>query len=99
MNDTGTTAANTTAADTTAAETTVRTGGCGCGGHHGAGHGGGHHGGHQHGGSHQPGLPQDLAAGRRDLGLTSARPGEGTDPETLANQGPRPGGGCACGRH
>jgi hypothetical protein len=59
---------------------------CGCGEGHG-----GHHG-HGHGAS------VDLG-GRRSLGLTSARPGEGTDPAVLAEQGPRPGGGCACGRH
>lgn len=62
---------------------------CACGGH---GHGGGH-------GHAAPAGPRDLTEGRRDLGLTSARPGEGTDPATLAEQGPRAGGGCACGRH
>lgn len=81
---------------TTPVESSERAGGCGCGeghGHGGQGHGHGHgHGGHGHG------APLDIA-GRRSLGLTSARPGEGTDPATLAQQGPRPGGGCACGRH
>ncbi|GAA1623681.1 hypothetical protein [Georgenia ruanii] len=69
-----------------------RAGGCACG--CGAGH---EHGGHEHGGRGHGALPD--IAGRRSLGLTSARPGEGTDPAALAQQGPRPGGGCACGRH
>lgn len=79
-------------------------GGCACGGHgHGGhGHGGHSHGGHGHGHGHDhaaPAGPRDLSAGRYNLGLTSARPGEGTDAATLDEQGPRPGGGCACGRH
>lgn len=72
-------------------------GGCACGGHGHGGHGHGHGGhGHEHA---APAGPRDLAGGRHNLGLTSARPGEGTDTATLAEQGPRPGGGCACGRH